>query len=228
MVKKATGNKDNKKQIKQDTSKASKNKAKKEEQIEELSINEEQPEEYEEIEEEEPKVKKSKRQAKLENAIEGFDVKTGVLYVAHLPWGITEENIKKYFGQFGKINRFILPRSKKSGRIKGYAFLEFETMEIAKEAAKSMNNYILFERILKCEVVEDTSRYNNIFKRWRKQFKFFNRYKAFVEKRNKKKTFTEVKDQVKNYLEKEKLKREKIKALGIEYDFPGYSALITK
>ena len=172
--------------------------------------------------------KKSKRVKKLENTIEGFGLNTGVLYISHLPWGINENNLKKYFEQFGKISRYILPRSKSSGRIKGYAFIEFENMEIAEIASSTMNNFILFNKIIKCQLVTDRSRYNSIFKRWKRQFKFFDRYKAFVVKRNKTKTHGELKDQLKLMIEKEDKKRLKLKSLGIDYDFLGYKGLLLK
>ena len=169
---------------------------------------------------------KSKRVKKIKNTIEGFGLNTGVIYVSHLPWGINERNLKKYFEQFGKITRYILPRAKSSGRIKGYAFIEFENIEIADIASKTMNNFILFNKIIKCETLADRSRYNSIFKRWKKQFKYFNRYKAFVVKRNKIKSFPEIKDQVKLILEKEEKKRQKLKDLNIDYDFPGFKACL--
>jgi len=36
-----------------------------------------------------------------------------------------------------------------TGRSKGYAFVEFEFEEIAKIAAQSMDNYLMFERLVK-------------------------------------------------------------------------------
>lgn len=168
----------------------------------------------------------SKRAEKLKKNIEGFNIDTGVIYISHLPWGINEANLKKYFDQFGKITRYILPRSKISGRIKGYAFIEFESIDIADIASRTMNNFILFNKIIKCETVNDRSRYNSIFKRWKKQFKYFNRYKAFVVKRNKKKSYSEIKDQVKLMLEKENKKRQKLKDMNINYDFPGFNACL--
>lgn len=178
------------------------------------------------VEEIETVAPKSRRTQKIENAIEGLGLNTGVLYVSHLPWGINEDGLRKYFQQFGKIERYILPRSKDSGRIKGYAFIEYENLEIAQIAAKTMNNYILFDKILKCSVITDRSRYNTIFKRWKRQFKFFNKYKAFVEKRNKIKTPEEIKERMRDYLEKEEGKRLKLKELGLNYEFPGFKALI--
>lgn len=36
-----------------------------------------------------------------------------------------------------------------SGRSKGYAFIEFQHPEVAKIAAETMNNYLMFNRLLK-------------------------------------------------------------------------------
>ena len=61
--------------------------------------------------------------------------------------------MRAYFSQFGDINHVRLSRSKKTGRSKHYAFLEFKSEETAKIAAKTMDNYLLFGHILKCSFV---------------------------------------------------------------------------
>ena len=40
-----------------------------------------------------------------------------------------------------------------TGHSRHYAFVEFEDEEVAKKVAESMNNYILYERVLKCQVL---------------------------------------------------------------------------
>lgn len=54
-----------------------------------------------------------------------------------------------YFSQFGKVNAVVLARSKKTGRSKGYGFVEFKEEEVAKIAAETMNNYLMCNRLLK-------------------------------------------------------------------------------
>ena len=108
---------------------------------------------------EEPKEEikqKSKKVREIQNE-EGISSQptSGVVYVGHLPWGFIDSTLKKYFSQFGTITRIISPKSSKTGRSVGYAFIEFEDEETARIAAKTMNNYILFEKILKCSFVED-------------------------------------------------------------------------
>lgn len=38
-----------------------------------------------------------------------------------------------------------------TGNSKGYGFVEFESEDVAKIAAETMNNYLFGERLLKCE-----------------------------------------------------------------------------
>jgi len=74
--------------------------------------------------------------------------KTGLVYLSHIPHGFYEEQIQAYFSQFGKVTAVSVPRSK-SGRVKGYAFIEYQHPEIAQIAADTMNNYLMFNRLLK-------------------------------------------------------------------------------
>eukprot|EP01040_Poterioochromonas_malhamensis_P010592 gene10592-11532_t len=76
---------------------------------------------------------------------------SSVVYLGHLPKGFDEDEIRKFFNQFGKIKRMKLFRAKKSLVSKGYAFLEFETEEIAKVVVEAMNGYFLMERKLVAE-----------------------------------------------------------------------------
>lgn len=69
--------------------------------------------------------------------------------------------------------------------MKGYGFVEFEERGVAEIAQKTMNNYVLFEKVLQCEIINDQSRYNNIFKKYKKKFEFVDKYKDFVSKQNK-------------------------------------------
>ena len=89
-----------------------------------------------------------------------------------------------------------------------------------------MNNYVLFDKLIKCSVVEDTSKYNLIFKRWKKKFKYFDQYKKFLANKNKSKSNEQLKSYVNYLLEKEEAKKEKLKNLGINYNYPGFVKII--
>ena len=170
--------------------------------------------------------KKSKRELQNEEGIDQNQNSTGVIYVGHLPWGFIDSTIKKYFEQFGPITRIICPKSSKTGRSVGYAFIEFGDEETARIAAKTMNNYILFEKILKCSYVEDKTKYDRIFLKWKKKFEFKQRYKEHCEKMNKKKSNEEIKILVQGLLDREEKRREKLKEMGIDYEYKGYKEIV--
>ena len=80
----------------------------------------------------EKKVKKEKKEKKTDRMAKRFNklrinsneqTQRGVLYIGHLPKGFNEEELKKFFGQFGTVSKIRLARSKTSGRSKGYGFL---------------------------------------------------------------------------------------------------------
>ena len=191
---------------------------------EELEI-ESSKEEEESMEEEEKNIKKNKkREIQNEEGISS-NPSTGVIYVGHLPWGFLDDNLKKYFSQFGNITRIISPKSSKTGRSVGYAFIEFEDEETARIAAKTMNNYILFEKILKCSFVEDKKKYDRIFLKWKKKFEFKERYKIQCEKM-KKKNKEEIKTMIQGLLDREEQRREKMKELGIKYEYKGFKEIV--
>ena len=98
--------------------------------IESNPLNEESKEEIRQI--------SKKREIQNEDGISS-QPSTGVVYVGHLPWGFIDSTLKKYFSQFGNITRIISPKSSKTGRSVGYAFIEFEDEETARIAAKTMN-----------------------------------------------------------------------------------------
>jgi RNA recognition motif. (a.k.a. RRM, RBD, or RNP domain) len=50
----------------------------------------------------------------------------------------------EYFSQFGTITKLRLSRNKKTGNSKHYAFLEFQSLEVARIAAEAMDGYMFF------------------------------------------------------------------------------------
>ena len=58
----------------------------------------------------------------------------------------------------------LLGRSSKTGGSKGYAFVEFKFKGVANVMAETMNNYLMFEKILKCQVIPSERVKKSIFK----------------------------------------------------------------
>ncbi|KAF5281435.1 hypothetical protein FQA39_LY17789 [Lamprigera yunnana] len=77
----------------------------------------------------------------------------GWVYLGHIPHGFYEEQIKEYFEQFGRIVNVRVCRSAKTGGSKGYGFIEFADHEVAKIAATTMDNYLMFKKRLVAKYV---------------------------------------------------------------------------
>ena len=55
------------------------------------------------------------------------------------------------------------PGVKKTGSSKGYGFVEFESEDVAKIAAETMNNYLFGERLLKCHFIPPEKIHEELF-----------------------------------------------------------------
>lgn len=104
--------------------------------------------------------KKAAAEAKKANK-----VGKGVIYIGRLPEGFEETELKKYFNQFGEITNVRVPRNKKTGRSKHFAFVEFENSEVAKVAQETMNNYLLLNHQLKVNIVDEEFKSSKKFKK---------------------------------------------------------------
>uniref|UniRef100_A0A8C1G7Q9 Nucleolar protein interacting with the FHA domain of MKI67 n=1 Tax=Cyprinus carpio TaxID=7962 RepID=A0A8C1G7Q9_CYPCA len=144
----------------------------------------------------------------------------GVLYVGHLPRGLFERQLKSYFQQFGKVTRIRVSRSKKTGRSKGYGFVEFECDEVAKIVAETMNNYLIGERLIKCHVMPPEKVHEKLFVGSRLVFK--KPMQPAVVRYNKQHGEEDLKKLGAKLLSKESKLRKRLAAKGIDYDFPGF------
>lgn len=93
-----------------------------------------------------------------------FKSQRGVVYVKNLPHGFFEEQLQKYFQQFGRVTKVRLARSTRTGTSKGFAFIEFEVPEVAEIAAETMNNYLMFRKIVKATYIPPNEQKYNFFK----------------------------------------------------------------
>lgn len=69
--------------------------------------------------------------------------------MGHIPHGFYEEEMKSFFNQFGTVIKARVFRSQKTGRSKGYGFVQFKHPDVAKIVAETMNNYLMCNRLLK-------------------------------------------------------------------------------
>lgn len=148
----------------------------------------------------------------------------GILYVGHLPKGFNENELREFFQQFGQVTKLRVARSKKTARTKGYAFLEFQEAPVAAVAAKAMDKYIMFGRQLDVHVMNET--HHEMFRDGNRDWKFVPTQEMYRNKKNAEKGPADMAARVRGLLAKEKEKRDRLKELGIEYDFPGYKACV--
>lgn len=162
-----------------------------------------------------------------------------VIYLGHIPTAFEEQELLKFFSQFGKVVNINLCRSKRTGNSKGYAFIQFADQEVASITAEAMSGYFMMgEKRLVCHVVPKEKIHENLFSgakdRMVKSIKGKNLSKGNQwqnqqrKQVNSSKSAERMKKITQRLLKREQEKREKLQRLGIEYDFPGYSAGIEK
>ena len=145
-----------------------------------------------------------------------------VVYIGHLPNEMEEQDLGRFLEQFGDIDRLRIARSVKTGGAKGYAFVKFEEDSVAKIVAETLNGYFLGNRRLVCHINPDP--HENMF---------FSSQKAIAKKKQREllvnrqrernlSSVSKMKQITTRLLSRERKKRAKLEALGIEYDFPGY------
>merc|ERR1719392_33171 len=152
----------------------------------------------------------------------------GTVYVGHIPHGFYYNELKGYFNQFGAVNKLRLARSKKTGGYKGYAFIQFASEEVAKIAAEAMNNYLMFDKLLKCHFIPEEKLHPRIWKSANKKFKWVDRALREKKMHNKPRSKEELKKASQRLLKNDNKKRMKLAKLGINYKFSGYAGAIKR
>ncbi|RLV89976.1 hypothetical protein JA1_004862 [Spathaspora sp. JA1] len=184
--------------------------------------------EQEEQQDEQAKETTSKSRHTVNKSIESTETKSnkkkskgkrGIMYIGRLPSGFQEAELTKYFTQFGDIINLKLSRNKKTGKSKHYGFIEFESYEVAKVAAETMNNYLLFGHLLKCQLLENNEEiHQDLFKDSNKKFKVIPWGKISKHKHDKPKTKEQWEVLVKKFEQSKKNKQNELKSKGIDFD----------
>ncbi len=77
----------------------------------------------------------------------------GIVYMSHLPHGLYEKELRGFLAQFGAVTNLRVGRSKRTGASRGFAFVEFRYPEVAAIVAETMDNYLMFDKLVKCSLV---------------------------------------------------------------------------
>ena len=170
-----------------------------------------------------------KMKSKMKTRVHGAfgrekDDRPRVLYIGHVPHGFYEDQMRAYFGQFGEVTRLRLSRNKKTGKSKHYAYCEFKHPEVAAIVAESMDNYLLFESVLKVRLMTAEECHPELWKGANRKFKAVPWRRKAAEAHDKVRSDAELAKRDAALLAGERARRRKIEKAGIEYDFPGYAA----
>lgn len=143
----------------------------------------------------------------------------GVLYIGRIPHGFYEDQMNSYFGQFGTITRLRLSRNKKTGKSKHYAFIEFESAEVAKVVAETMDNYLLFGHILKVKLMSEDQVRDDLFVGANRKYKAIPWNEVNHQKSHEPKTRKYWEDLQAKNKERRAQTQERLKSMGINYSY---------
>jgi nucleolar protein 15 len=128
--------------------------------------------------------------------------------------------MRAYFSQFGTVLRLRLARNKKTGASKHYAFIEFDSGDVADIVAKTMNNYLMFGHILKVRRVPDEQLHPDLWKGAGKRFKVIPRARIEARRMEQPKGREYWREKVEKEEAKRKEKAALLKELGYDFVMP--------
>jgi RNA recognition motif-containing protein len=79
------------------------------------------------------------------------------IFVARLDYGVTQEELKSAFEQYGQVNKVSLAIDKETGKSKGFAFIEMRNNEEAVAALKGVDGQTMHGRQIAVKQAEDRS-----------------------------------------------------------------------
>lgn len=62
------------------------------------------------------------------------------LFIAKLPFNTTEADLREYFSQVGPVSAIVLPVDRETGKMRGFAFIDFDDKATAETAIQRLNN----------------------------------------------------------------------------------------
>ena len=70
------------------------------------------------------------------------------LFVGNLPYNVTEAELREHFSAVGPLSYLYLPTDRETGKLRGFAFVEFNDRAQAEEAIRRLNNQLFKGRPL--------------------------------------------------------------------------------
>nr|CAD7200563.1 unnamed protein product [Timema douglasi] len=95
----------------------------------------------------------------------GLAPSKSTVYVSNLPYSLTNNDLHKIFGKFGKVVKVTIMKDKITRKSRGVAFILFLKREDAKSCALSVNEKEMFGRTLKSKLAKDNGRSTEFIRR---------------------------------------------------------------
>jgi nucleolin len=74
-----------------------------------------------------------------------------VLFVGNLSWNATEDSLWEVFAEYGDVKSVRVPTDRESGKVKGFGYVEFFDIEVAKQAFQGVQGMDLLGRNLRLD-----------------------------------------------------------------------------
>lgn len=153
------------------------------------------------------------------------DKTRGVIYIGHVPHGFYEDQMRRFLQQYGGVSRLRISRSKKTGKVHGYAFAQFADPDAAEHVAEELHGTYLTNRVLQVKVVAPEKVHPNLWKGMKTSILQKKdedmringpivHYQPASEKT--------VEQRLLGYVDREREMNAKLKAAGIDYEFHGF------
>lgn len=150
---------------------------------------------------------------------------SAVVYLGHLPESFEEDQITGFLSQFGTIVKCRVSRSRKTGRPRGYGFVQFADAGVANVVAETMSGYFVANRRIVCHVLPKDNVHPKLFHGvGKKRFKVHDRHRVLSERITTNLSTAEGLHRTSgNAMRRDRIKRNKLAAKGIDYDYPSPS-----
>jgi nucleolar protein 15 len=140
-----------------------------------------------------------------------------IVFFSGVPKQFSEREIRTFFGQFGKICKLRLSRSKKTAGSKGYGYIQFEFPEIAKIVSEATNNHIIAGKAIVVQHMDPESVWPELFKGHNRTFRDLRPSREAIRRKRHNKSTHETMSLSK--IEKDSKRAAKLAEMGIEYEF---------
>ena len=95
----------------------------------------------------------------------GLAPSKSTVYVSNLPFSLTNNDLHKIFEKYGRVAKVTIMKDRQTRQSKGVAFILYINREDAHSCVKALNNTILFNRTIKCNIAKDNGRTPEFIKR---------------------------------------------------------------